>query len=91
MFRGSNATLYCNPKGTPSPVTSWIKDNNTIDFTQPNSRFSNDSTDSLVIKEVQEGDERAFTCKATNILGEAQLMWNLQFLSKQNLNDTYVF
>ena len=82
VLQGSDATLYCNPQGGPPTNITWIKDDKTIDINQPNSRFSIDSSNSLLIKETQQSDEVPFTCKAVNGYGEATLTWNVDILGK---------
>ena len=82
VLQGSDATLYCNPQGGPPTNITWMKDDKTIDINQPNSRFSIDSSNSLLIKETQQSDEVPFTCKAVNGYGEATLTWNVDILGK---------
>lgn len=65
VVEGSSATLECSANGHPHPKIQWLKNQKFLDLTL-NPRFKVVGQGSLVISNVQAGDEGQFTCRAMN-------------------------
>ncbi|GBP77304.1 Hemicentin-1 [Eumeta japonica] len=73
VTRGNKVDLNCEVLGEPKPLTTWTKDNKTINYAK-NVYLTNTS---LIIANATESDSGLFSCVATNILGSAQKNFSL--------------
>uniref|UniRef100_A0A670YRZ3 Junctional adhesion molecule 3 n=1 Tax=Pseudonaja textilis TaxID=8673 RepID=A0A670YRZ3_PSETE len=76
---GKSATLYCQEKeGFPEPTYSWYRNDETLPLdSKASTKFQNSSftvnpkTGMLAFEEVHKGDSGRYSCRATNVVGEA--------------------
>lgn len=65
-----NLTLLCRPEGAPLPVITWYK--NGAELSMGSNNVALTARGYLVVTNVNKGDEGRYTCRATNIFGEAE-------------------
>ncbi|XP_033096787.1 limbic system-associated membrane protein-like [Anneissia japonica] len=86
---GDNVTATCIPNGHPTPVVSWLMDNQTI---QIDERFTiNENTSSLHIAGVTREDHALLSCStqnAVNVLTSDQIELDIQYEPKVYLNQS---
>ena len=69
VSENQSASFLCSAKGNPRPVIKWMKDGRLIS----NNRIKITSHGELKISSSQYNDTGSYTCKAENLLGQANV------------------
>lgn len=69
-IEGSVHRFECTVKGNPLPTVQWYKNDINIDNSADYTTTYNNGDAVLTIEEVSLEDQAAYTCKATNRLGQ---------------------
>uniref|UniRef100_H2ZDY5 Cell adhesion molecule-related/down-regulated by oncogenes n=1 Tax=Ciona savignyi TaxID=51511 RepID=H2ZDY5_CIOSA len=67
--QGRSVTLECNAEGVPAPKITWLRDGNLLARDQRYLLYFLIFPGSLVIRQVNPGDEGTYTCKAKSSVG----------------------
>ena len=63
------AVLKCATDGNPSPKVTWSKLNSSL----PVGHHEVESSGVLILKGIRPGDERVYSCRAENLLGQVNI------------------
>ena len=78
---GGNITIICQPEAAPTPTYQWLRNSNDLGLEQggPESNgFQMLLNGNLFITNINQGHEGTYTCKVTNVNGEASSSGQLQ-------------
>ena len=76
------AILKCSANGNPLPKVEWCKLNSSL----PVGRHVIEPSGALIVRDVRPGDEGVYSCRAENLLGNANASAKLTVQCKLNLS-----
>lgn len=77
---GGNLTIRCQPEAAPQPDIEWLHNGQSIGFGDSRREILLDGT--LHVTQVSQADQGVYTCKATNINGEASSSCQVSVMGK---------
>ncbi|KAM5147900.1 hemicentin-1 [Mantella aurantiaca] len=83
---GKTLVLECEARGHPLPLITWLKEGVPIEINDNIHLLNNGKK--LEIKSAVESDQGQYTCVATNLAGEAEMIYDIHVLVPPAIEDT---
>nr|DBA18217.1 TPA: hypothetical protein GDO54_016492 [Pyxicephalus adspersus] len=83
---GKTLILECEARGHPLPLITWLKEGVPIEINDNTRLLYNGKR--LEIKSTKDSDQGQYICVATNLAGEAEMIYNVHILVPPTIEDT---